>query len=583
MGPDLRRRLRPLATLACLCLATALLYGDSLRLWWAFDDPAILLHAWRYAPQEYFFVPSAWQALIPYSLQPWLSLSYDLDLSLFGFRPALFFAHHLLAMALCAWCLQRVAAQWVGEAWGLAAGLLFLVGTPLAMAAQQLMVRHYLEGLMFYLLGLWLLLRRLRGGSAVNMALSGLAFAVAASAKEIFLPLGLLPFVLPLADWRLRLRAAWPWALVMTLYVPWRYHMLGQLLGGYVPQGGTAGLNLGELWQAFAGVPALLWAWPAVGLAAALALLALAWPWLRAHGRAMLPWLLPLPALLLLPLLPLVRFPGIGAGSERYFMAPWAVLAVLAALLLGLAWRRWPGGAVRALLLALYCALLLPAWQLSRNTAAQLAPLQAAHKALGMALVHGQPGDVIQGTPGVSTWFIQGLLDLRGPMGQSGPAPRLAADESDLAGADLAGARVLRYDPASAAMQDVTAQQAAQLQAWRQRLRPDLAFSVATAYDGRLNAIRWQLSAPVPGSFAFLSQGGALALPAQGAIRRDTAPTGCFRIRFQTADGSLAYSPLLQWPVVATGADAQVTWQGVGDRFNGPPAACAAAAPKPVS
>ena len=89
--------------MALLGLATLALYGGSLRLWWCFDDPAILLHAWRYAPQEYFLVPKAWQALIPYSLQPWLSLSYDLDLSLFGFRPAGFYAHHLLALALCAW------------------------------------------------------------------------------------------------------------------------------------------------------------------------------------------------------------------------------------------------------------------------------------------------------------------------------------------------------------------------------------------------------------------------------------------------------------------------------------------------
>ncbi len=573
---SLRRALtHPLAALAVLGLATLALYAGSLRLWWCFDDPAILLHAWRYAPHEYFLAPKAWQALIPYSLQPWLSASYDLDLALFGFHPFGFYAHHLVALALCAWCLQRVLAAWVGPGWALAGALLFLAGVPQAVAAQQLMVRHYVEGLLFYLLALWLVLRRLRGGHAANTWASGLAFALAASSKEIFLPMGLLPFVMPAGTWRERLHAAWPWCGVMALYVPWRYHMLGELVGGYVPQGGLAGLQAGEVGAALAQVPAMLWAWPAVGLAglalAAGAGVAMA----RGHVRATLRWVVPLPGLLLVPLLPLVRFPGLGAGSERYFMLPWAVLAALCAVALGLAWRAWPSRSARAVLVLAWSALLLPAWQAARLAQAPLAPLHAAHKALGMAVVLGQPRDVLLGTPGVSTWFLQGLLDLRAPMGQAAPAPRLAADESDLAGRDLGGSRLLRYDPSATAMRDITAQQVQQLAAWRQRLRTDVTLRVQAEYDTRSNALRWQLSSPAGGGYAFLSAGSALPLPPQGAIRRDTQPTGCFRIRLELADGGLVYSPLLQWPAPGTGgAAATVAWQGQGQAFDGAPAAC---------
>ncbi len=565
----------PLAALAVLGLATLALYAGSVRLWWCFDDPAILLHAWRYAPWEYFLVPKAWQALIPYSLQPWLSASYDLDLSLFGLRPFGFYAHHLLALALCAWCLQRLLAAWVGQGWALAGALLFLVGVPQAVAAQQLMVRHYVEGLLFYLLALWLVLRRLHGGHAANTWVSGLAFALAASAKEIFLPMGLLPFVLPDGTWRQRLRAAWPWLLVMGLYVPWRYHMLGELLGGYVPQGGLPGLQPGEVVAAFAQVPAMLWSWPAVGLAGLGVVAGAGVARLKGHGRATLLWALPLPALLLLPLLPLVRFPGIGPGAERYFMLPWAVLAALSAVALGLAWRRWPRTEARLLLGAAWLALLLPAWQAAQRAQGPLVSLHAAHKALGMALVHAWPGDVLLGTPGVSTWFLQGLLDLRGPMGQTGPAPRLAADESDLAGLELRGARLLRYDPHAVAMQDVTGLQARQMAAWRQRLRTDAPMQVQADYDPRTNALRWRLSSPQAGGYAFLSAGSALPLPAQGAIRRDTQPTGCFRIRLETVDGALVYSPLLRWPAEgAGGKGVSVLWQGHGDAFDGPAATC---------
>lgn len=565
----------PLAALACIGVATLALYAGSLRLWWCFDDPAILLHAWRYAPQEYFLAPKAWQALIPYSLQPWLSASYDLDLSLFGFRPVGFFAHHLLALALCAWCLQRVLAVWVGQGWALAGALLFLVGAPQAVAAQQLMVRHYVEGLLFYLLALWLVLRRLQGGHVANGWGAGLAFALAASAKEIFLPMGLLPFVLPVGNWRQRLRTAWPWLVVMVLYVPWRYHMLGELVGGYVPQGGLTGLQPGDVLAAFGQVPAMLWAWPVVGLCGLAATAVLGMAQVQGRWRATLLWAVPLPVLLLAPLLPLVRFPGLGPGSERYFMLPWAVLAGLSAVALGLAWRTWPRPGPRLLLVAAFAALLLPAWQAARLAQVPLTPLQAAHKALGMAVVHGQARDVLLGTSGVSTWFLQGLLDLRALMGQTGAPPHLASDESDLAGQDLAGARLLRYEPQGAAMRDVTAQQSQQQAAWRQRLRADVPLSVLAEYDTRLNALRWQLGPPAAGGFAFLSAGSALPLPPQGAIRRDTPPTGCFRIRLETADGGLVYSPLLQWPASSAGGGlVKVAWQGTGDAFTGPAAIC---------
>jgi hypothetical protein len=572
----------PFAALLLLGLATLALYGGSLRLWWCFDDPAILLHAHTYSPLEYFLIPKAWQALIPYSLQPWLSLSYDLDLSLFGFRPGGFFAHHLLALALCAWCLQRILVGWVGPGWALCGALLFLVGSPLAIGAQQLMVRHYVEGLLFYLLALWLVLRRLRGGHASNSWLAGLAFAVAASAKEVFLPMGLLPFVLPLGSLRQRLQAAWPWLVVMALYVPWRFYMLGELVGGYVPQGGLAGLDLMQVLRAFAQVPGMLWAWPAVAFAGVAVVVVVAGSRLVKNqlGATAL-WALPLPVLLLAPLLPLVRFPGLGAGSERYFMVPWTVLAALSALALGLAWRDALHSALRWLLVAAYAALLVPAWQAARMASAPLAPLQAAHKAVGMAVVHGRAQDLILGTPGVSTWFIQGLLDLRQPMGQPGAAPRLASDESDLVGVDLAGMRVLRYDPAAKAVRDVTNQQARQQAAWRQRLRGEVTLSVFTEYDTRLHALRWQLASSAPGSYAFLSVGSALPLPAQGAIRRDTQPAGCFRIRLETADGGLVYSPLLQWPAVGGPGNAVVAWQGVGDGFAGPAAPACAGQGKP--
>lgn len=574
---------RSLAVAGGLALAlTGWRFGGALELWWCCDDPQILRHALRFAPWQYFLVPEAWQALIPYSLTPWLSLSYDLDWALWGGDPRGYYAHALLSIALCALMVFVLARQWCGPLAAGAGMVLFLAGAPVAVAAQQLMVRHYVEGLLFLLVMLWAVVRGVRrlqagdGGHAGYGALAGVAMALAASAKEVYLPLGLLWLVLPIGQLRQRLRVGWPVLLAIGLYVPWRAWMLGSLIGGYTPGESLEWMaRMQAAWAAFAGMAGELWAQPrwAVGALVLLGVLATLRPAQAGRRAAWLAVLAVLPVLLFVPLLPLVGVPGL---SLRYFIAAWGVLAVASALLVQQASGARPG---LGGLLALGCVAVVTvsSWQAGGQAWQAGAQYAAAHRAQGEVLLHGDARSVVLAAPEVSYWFNEGMLALRAWMGAQGPAPRLAADESGLVGLEEVE-QVLRLDRSTMRMQAAPFDAYASLQPWRARLS-DVPLQVWMRHDGHSQVLEWRFDTGRPaddgshgaaaGQFFYLPANGAFPLPARGALRMLAPPPGCFRIRLEMPDGQLAYSTLLHMPEPVEGVSL-LDWHGAAEAFASP-------------
>lgn len=540
------------------------MYGSSIDSWWCCDDPQILKHAITLSPLEYFTVPEAWRALIPYSLTPWLTLTYDVDHALFGFDPRGYYAHNLIALTGCGWLLYKIARHWVSAVSAWSAAMLFLAAPPVAAASQQLMIRHYVEGLLFYLLALWLFVRSVDERKSHLGFLAGFAFLIAATAKELYLPLGLIPFLLPVASLRRRLFHGWPFLFVMVLYVPWRRYMLGEILGGYVPAAGLMEEGILRLaWTQFTQVPALLSNHPTVAITVCSIIIVwgIADRSIQARATALMA---ALPILLLTPLIPLVRYPGLGAGSERYFLAAWATLSLTIAILAGLAFDRARDGR-RWLLPVLVAALFLTVWQASQKMVAGLIASKTGYQAQGNALVMARAPDLVLVSPGIPTWFNSGVMDLRPAMGQRSPPPMLVADESEFAGLDLAGRQMLRFDPATQSMVDIAPQMPALVETWKSRLqaRP---LQVTMTYDRQKKVLSWNLGPNTDGQFRYLDAGGSTPVPATGALRMDKPPDGCFRFRHDAPDGRTAYTPALSLPAVADGqTSASVTWQGQWD------------------
>ncbi len=322
-------RLSALAAGCWLLLLTLLLHHSALDGYWRFDDGWLLDYASRFAPWEYWFDPAVTRGYSPNNLTPWNPFLFDINLALFGFSPAGFYGQHLATLAAVAWASFLLLRLWLGTAFALLGASAFLLGAPVLQVAQQLMVGHYLLGLLFAIFALYAFVRGVRARRWQWVAGGTLCYVMASACKEVFVPLpGLLP-LLGEGDLRTRLRYALPFFAWSLAYLGWRYQVLGTLVGGYTgapldPGGALSQLGRIPLWLFGDDLPGL----------AALALLAIVLAWTWAKGSINGPLLLVALLLLLLPLVPLTANPGI-KGPDRYLLLPWWALSMLLAWLLG--------------------------------------------------------------------------------------------------------------------------------------------------------------------------------------------------------------------------------------------------------
>lgn len=314
-----------------LSAITLLAHGPSLQGFWRWDDGAHLSYAAHYAPWQYFFEPLVAQGHSSANVAPWNLLFYDINLSLFGMAPAGHYAHLLLVVALGSVLFYAVLRHWLSPLPALIGAVALLLGKPTAHIAAGLMHGHYATGFLFAMLSILGWTRYLQGGRGYWLGLSALAYLLATTCKEVYVPLVvLLPF-LPVGRLRQRMHALIPFVLIALVYVGWRYLLLGRLMGGYSQGHCEAGEALRQLLK----VPKLLLGSKPPGNLLALAfvgLLCLAAVKRRLNG----PLLVAALGIVVLPLVPLTAFPGIHS-PDRYLWVPWiAFSACLAAV--------WPHG-----------------------------------------------------------------------------------------------------------------------------------------------------------------------------------------------------------------------------------------------
>ena len=550
-----------LVALLILGGAVGILHGNALDQWWLYDDPQILKHAVLYSPADYFFVPSAWRNLIIFSLTPWLTLTFDLDLAVFGFNPGGFYLHNLLTLTLCAWFIFALLQPLIGNLHALAGSLLFLAGTPVVVAAHELMVRHYLEGLLFYLIGLWFFLHALRDRNRVAAFASALAFALAFTAKEIYVPLSLVILTLPVASIRFRLQSALPTILAILIYVAWRGFMLGNLVGGYVPAGDFITQPDFEMVSRFFAVPGLLWTKPALSLIASISVFLAATvrsPFsLRILGLSLF-----CAALLTLPLFPLALNGDFGADSQRFFLCVWV------AVVIAVAWgvSHIPGGHRTRLVVGviLYACIGIPALIKSYKDMSHQRVIQAEYVAQGQQLLELGEDEVLFVSPHISPHYFTGLTDLRPFMGLSVGTSVFVVDESQLVRKEVQCRKILRYDPGSRSVVDITAKIPTLLAKWQQHLRA-APLSVRVDFQPGAQALRWSMGPYSQGSYVYLTDAGAIPIPAKGSIRREKPHTESFRISYHHPEGWMVYSPIMALPSLDANGHALLTWQGSGE------------------
>lgn len=521
---------RALLVGALVLLAFAWLYLPVHSAWWRWDDPQILKQALSFGPLSYFFDPEAWRTLSAAHLTPWGTASFALDHGLFGLSPRRFYLHQVLGILAAAALLYAVARQWFRPEAALAAPVLFLAAAPASILAEQLMTRHYVDGLVFALAALFLFVRSVRAESLPLAILAAFAYALALASKELYAPLLLAVLVVPDRSWRARLCSAFPLALVAGLYVLWRFYMLGVPVGGYGRPVSAAEL----LALPFGALSYLL---GALGASIALSLLSLSWlRSLAAGGCYRLPVIL---GGALLPLAPVAH----GVVADLHDLHSPRYLTVVAALVaLGCAWlvsrltRRWPVWIALVLVLTPALLFVLPR---SLEARAAVADAAAELERQGQFLAHAREPLVFWPDLGGFHHYLTGLQAIG-----LGAMVELAADEQDVAELTRHKLPVWRYDAGCRCIERLT-DPAAALAPWRRRVRME-SLSVRFSADGK-GLVSWDFGPYTDGRYFVINRQrfGRLALPPVGQLRTGLRQFSVV-VRYDSPQGWSTYSDVLQ-------------------------------------
>jgi hypothetical protein len=233
----------------------------------------------------------------------------------------------------------------MGYGHALFGAMMFVLGAPCVHVANQLMVGHYLSGLLFSILALYGFVRALRSARPLWLVLGVSGYVLACACKEIYVPLPALLLLLREGTLVRRAQYALPYTAWCAVYLMWRYQVLGTLFGD---RSGALGFDWAAALAQLRSVPLLLFSSAEAALAVgALGVLLLVQA-IRG-GRLNWPlWILS-PPLLLLPLLPLTQFPGL-QQPDRYLFLPWWALCTGFAWLLAQTGGRQPWWLVIAML-----------------------------------------------------------------------------------------------------------------------------------------------------------------------------------------------------------------------------------------
>ena len=313
-----------------LFLITWYFYGSSYNGFWRLHDGMHILFALSHSPWQYFFDPETIAAQSTH-LTPWNVLFYDINIALFGLNPKWHYTHLiLLTWGGCFLTFILLRTQ-IGSFFSFLGALFFLSGLPTTEAAQQLMSGHYLTGLIFAQLSLYLYILSLNKNNIALAILGAFFYLMATTCKEIYIPLIIvLPF-LPIKGSKERIISFLPYAVAAIIYLAWRFIMVQSFIGGYTPN--LEGLAFIDIAKQFLQIPFILFGsyWYSYIALTGLALLLI-----RAIIRHQISLLLILfSALALLsPLIPLTLYPGLDSGNNRYYYFLWWGICVLLAFLL---------------------------------------------------------------------------------------------------------------------------------------------------------------------------------------------------------------------------------------------------------
>jgi|GEM_PF-4621128 len=190
---------------------------------------------------------------------------------------------------------------------------------------------HYLTGLIFSQISLYLYILSLNKNNKALVILGAFFYLLATACKEIYVPLLIvLPF-LPIKSIKERISLFVPYGIAALIYIAWRFSIIQSFIGGYTPT--LEGINFMGIFEQLFQIPLIL-----IGSSwySYIVLIGIAYLLVRAIYRNQIPLLLLLVGTLALvsPLIPLTLYPGLDSGNHRFFYFLWWGISILLAFLL---------------------------------------------------------------------------------------------------------------------------------------------------------------------------------------------------------------------------------------------------------
>lgn len=514
-----------------------LLFHDVPSGYWRYDDTAILWHALNSKGLSAFYDPANWQALSSANLTPWVTFSFKVDLLLAGLSPRFFYIHHLSSLGLVAMLAYILCRQWTTPLWACLCVCLFLVGEPVAVVANQLMTRHYLEGMLFALLAMLAFILALRQQRMAWSIAGALAYALATTAKEVYVPMVLLPFFIPSFDgFSARLRMAAPYFCVAIFYVIWRQYMLGTTLGGYAETSAIANYPINNILSTTSRLPGFFfgpdWRWPTLLTIAVVVTMLI-------KNLSLIPIACALLTVVFVPLIPL--FPtGLLVTADRLLFAFWLVVSMASVLTIYSFSILFANKKILQGIIGGTICLILVAFALKQSIASQSGLVNANHEydVTGRFIFHADAKDAFVPTPSIvgSYWYVAYLCKIKQHLEMTCPNSLIRGLPVNKNFEHL-----YVYDHKTNAMEDITGQREKEIARleWVDMERPLLAWLESKG------ALRWHFGPYDSGDYYLASpELGRYHFNKSGTIKIAFEEIS-FYVQYESPEGWITSSPLM--------------------------------------
>ncbi len=197
------------------------LYHDALNGWWKWDDFCNLEYEHRNALGEPIL-----EKQTPIVYGPIHFVFRQIDILLFGLNPTWFYWHHLLFLTVVIILLGRIFLFFYSPILTGIVVSLIVVSSPMTDITYFLMLRTYVEPLIFALLSTECYLMAVKQRRMI-WAMVGSLFYLLAVSNIVFAPLLAIFMVLPMGKIKDRIYMLLPFIFISIFYVGWRTYLLG--------------------------------------------------------------------------------------------------------------------------------------------------------------------------------------------------------------------------------------------------------------------------------------------------------------------------------------------------------------------